>query len=157
LIAISILIIVIGFLLPEQITVSRTVNLNASPEKVFAIVSNAENQPQWRKDVKAVKMQPARDGWTEETTSSASIEFKVRRKEPDARLELEFTSSQGFSGYWVGVFTPSAQGTTLQITETVITPNPFLRVISRAFSFTDKFIDAYISDLQKSVEEKEWN
>lgn len=145
-------ILVIGFLLPIEVTASRTAELKASPAIVFQTVTDVEKQTSWRKDVKTVKVQPNRDSWTEETIDGVLIEFKARRKEPPHRFEIEFVSNQGFSGSWVGIFTESPKGTIVQITETVKIPNPIFRVISRAFNLTDKLVDTYLSQLKASVE-----
>lgn len=145
-------ILVIGFLLPIEVTASRTAELKASPAIVFQTVTDVEKQTSWRKDVKTVKAQPNRDSWTEETIDGVLIEFKARRKEPPHRFEIEFVSNQGFSGSWVGIFTESPKGTIVQITETVKIPNPIFRVISRAFNLTDKLVDTYLSQLKASAE-----
>jgi len=145
-------ILAIGFLLPIEVTASRTAELKASPAIVFQTVTDVEKQTSWRKDVKTVKAQPNRDSWTEETIDGVLIEFKARRKEPPHRFEIEFVSNQGFSGSWVGIFTESPKGTIVQITETVKIPNPIFRVISRAFNLTDKLVDTYLSQLKASVE-----
>lgn len=142
----------IGMLLPSQITASRTAELKAPPARVFQTVTRIEEQAEWRKDIKSVSMHPSGQSWTEETTAGAMIDFAVRHKEPNTRFEVEFVSNQGFSGSWVGVFTPSSDGTLVQITETVEIQNPIFRVMSRIFGFTDKFIDTYLTQLKEAVE-----
>lgn len=145
--------LVVGFLLPSQVTASRTAELKASPAVVFQTVTDVEKQISWRKDIKMVRAQPTKEAWTEETIDGVLIDFKVRRKDPQTRFEIEFVSSQGFSGSWVGIFTASPNGTMVQITETIEIPNPIFRVILRIFNLTDKFIDAYLSQLKASVEQ----
>ena len=142
----------IGMLLPSQVTASRSAELKASPARVFQTVTNIEEQAEWRKDIKLVSMHPSGKSWTEETTAGTIIDFEVRRKEPNTRFEIEFVSKQGFSGSWVGVFTPSSDGTTVQITEMIEIHNPIFRVTSRIFGVTDKFIDTYLTQLKEAVE-----
>lgn len=142
----------IGLLLPSQVTVSKSAELKASPTKVFQTVTDVEKQGAWRKDIKSVRVRPSGKSWTEETTTGTSIDFEVRYKEPNTRFEIEFVSNQGFSGSWVGVFTPSSNGTIVQISETIEIQNPIFRVMSRIFRFTDKFIDTYLSQLKEAVE-----
>ncbi|MEN9232137.1 MAG: SRPBCC family protein [Thermostichus sp. DG02_5_bins_236] len=139
-------------LLPSQATASRSAELKASPARVFQTVTNIEEQAAWRKDIKAVSMHSSGKSWTEETTTGTIIDFEVRRKEPNTRFEIEFVSKQGFSGSWVGVFIPSSDGTTVQITEMIEIQNPIFRVMSRIFGFTDKFIDTYLTQLKEAVE-----
>jgi uncharacterized protein YndB with AHSA1/START domain len=142
----------IGMLLPSQVTASRSAELKASPARVFQTVTNIEEQTQWRKDIASVRVHSSGKSWTEETTAGTIIDFEVLHKEPKTRFEIKFVSKQGFSGSWVGVFTPSSNGTMVQITETIEIQNPIFRVMSRIFRFTDKFIDTYLAQLKEAVE-----
>lgn len=142
----------IGMLLPSQVTASRSAELKASPTRVFQTVTDIEKQGAWRKDIKTVRVHPSGKSWTEETTQGTVLDFEVRYKELNTRFELEFASKQGFSGSWVGVFAASSNGTMVQITETIEIQNPIFRVMSRIFGFTDKFIDAYLTQLKEAVE-----
>lgn len=141
-----------GLLLPSQVTASRSAELKADPARVFQTVTDIEDQATWRKDIKSVRVDSSGKSWTEETTAGILINFEVRRQEPNTRFEIEFGSEQGFSGSWVGVFTPSPNGTIVQITETIEIQNPIFRVTSRIFRFTDQFIDTYLAQLKQAVE-----
>ena len=48
----------LGWLLPEQHVVSRSVTLAASPEQVWQLISDVQDQPKWRKELKSVTMLP---------------------------------------------------------------------------------------------------
>ena len=143
---------VIGMLLPRQVTASRTTELKASQARIFETVTNIEKQTEWRKDITSVTVHPSGKSWTEKTTAGIFIDFEVRHKEPNSRFEIEFAFKQGFSGYWVGVFLPSSNGTMVQITETIEIKSRIFRVISRIFGFTEKFIDTYLTQLKEAVE-----
>ncbi|NER39438.1 MAG: hypothetical protein F6J93_36750 [Oscillatoria sp. SIO1A7] len=141
-------------LLPSQVTASRSAELKASQARVFQTVTNIEEQTEWRKDIKSVRVHPSGKSWTEETTAGTIIDFEVRHKEQNVRFDIEFVSKQGFSGSWVRVFIPSSNGTMVQITETIEIQNPIFRVMSRIFGFTDKFIDTYLTQLKEAVENR---
>ena len=67
--------LVIGWLLPEKHTASRHGSFQASPEAVWALMTDVEKFPSWRSDVKAVERLPNRDGrpvWVEEGSSPSS-------------------------------------------------------------------------------------
>src|SRR5919199_3617900 len=70
--ALSILVIVGGgMLLPRQHTTTRAVYLAASPERVWAAVTDVPSFPSWRDDLRAVEPLPSGDGlpmWLELTS-----------------------------------------------------------------------------------------
>ena len=75
--------LVVGWLLPEKHTASRQASFQASPETVWALITDVEKFPSWRSDVKTVERLPDRDGrpvWVEEG-SNGRITFAVERSD----------------------------------------------------------------------------
>ena len=75
--------LVVGWLLPEKHTASRHASFQASPETVWALITDVEKFPSWRSDVKTVERLPNRDGrpvWVEEG-SNGRITFAVERSD----------------------------------------------------------------------------
>ncbi|MBD2666973.1 SRPBCC family protein [Richelia sinica] len=142
-------------LLPDQVIVVRRTEINASPAVVFQTVTDVAGQTRWRKDIKAVRMPASGRSWTEETIQGTVIDFQVLHQQTNSRFEIEFISTQGFCGTWTGIFTPYAQGTMLEITETIAIRNPMVKIISRIFAVTDHLVDTYIMELKAAVENTE--
>jgi Polyketide cyclase / dehydrase and lipid transport len=153
------LVAIIGWLLPKGHVASRSVKLAASPEAVFAAVSDFATYPQWRSDVEQIEVLPdAGDGKTvvREHGSNGVIPYRVEVLEPPSKLVMRIDDpSLAFGGTWTYDVYPSDSGTELVITEDGEVYNPFFRVMARLFFSPYDTIDRYLADLKKRLGERE--
>jgi hypothetical protein len=141
-----------GASLPVEVKAERTQTLNAPVDKVYAIVSDVAGQAAWRSDVGNVRMSADGRSWTEETKQGVTIAFEEVARTPPTRFEIDFTSPQGFSGRWVGVFAPTPDGKTqITFTETVRTESPIGRLMQQIFAPPGAHIDLYLKDLDAAL------
>ncbi len=118
-------------------------------DQIFRVVTDPMSQPEWRSDLLEVHD----DGygqWTETPKKGDPISFTEIRREAPHLYEIRFTS-QGFAGIWVGTFEPVPDGTRISFTETIAISNPISRVIARAFSLAETFMDNYLASLQRRM------
>ena len=141
--------LVIGWLLPEKHTASRRGSFQASPEAVWALMTDVEKFPSWRSDVKAVERLPNRDGrpvWVEEG-SNGRITFAVERSDAPRLLVVRIADPDlPFGGTWTYAVSAASSGSTLTITEDGAIYNPLFRVLSRFVFGYESTLATYLKD-----------
>jgi len=75
---------IVGLLLPKAHRASRTVTVPASPEKVFAIVTDFGRYASWRSDVRRVTVEGSGGTGTvvREENTSGTIPYRVKIRGP---------------------------------------------------------------------------
>ncbi len=156
LISISIIIIGLGVILPNERSARRKVTIKASPEKLFETVTNLSNQS-WRSDVGVVEVVDTASGqevWIEKPKRGPEIKFRTKVKTPPNRFGIEIIDNENFSGNWIGTFTPKQDGETeVDFAEHLIVQGFIPKLMSYLFFNVDKAVETYIEDLRKATEE----
>ena len=142
--------LIVGWLLPEKHTASRHASFQASPETVWALITDVEQFPSWRSDVKTVERLANRDGqpvWVEEG-SNGRITFAVERSDRPRLLVVRIADRDlPFGGTWTYAFSAASGGTTLTITEDGAIYNPLFRVLSRFVFGYESTLASFLKDL----------
>lgn len=144
------IVLVVGYSLPQNHTASRTAHFSQPPEHVWAAMTDFAAFPTWRKDVQSVEVLPSVDGtrsWRESSSQGSSLTFVTEAWDPPKHLTARIADKDlPFGGSWDYTISPSANGSTVTITENGEVYNPIFRVVSRFMSNTAT-IDAYLSAL----------
>lgn len=143
-------ILVIGWRLPVAHVATRAVNLNASPDSVFALISTPENYKSWR-EVKSVDV-TTEQGMTRfrEDGPNGPILFEITEKVPPRRFVTRIADkSLPFGGRWIYEVSPTPTGSELRITEEGEVYNPIFRFVSRFIMGHTSTIDSYLAAVQK--------
>ncbi|HYC92645.1 MAG TPA: SRPBCC family protein [Thermoanaerobaculia bacterium] len=128
--ALVLLVVVIGALLPRQHTASRTLTLRRSPAEVYAVIRDFAATPAWRKDVKRVTLLDA--SRFREESSHGTVTYEVVEDVPGQRLVTRIVDQDlGYSGRWTYQLEPAPEGTLLRITEDGDVSNVVFRFLSR--------------------------
>ena len=151
-VALVAMVFVIGLFIPKQKEYLKTADLKTSPESVFQIVTDFENQTLWRNDVQEIKVID-QNTWTEVPKKGTPITFRTKQKIQNQLFEMEIIEPKSFQGYWVGTFEQIPTGTKVVFKEIVIVENPFFRVMSSIFVDLDKTMDVYMSNLKAKLGE----
>jgi uncharacterized protein YndB with AHSA1/START domain len=142
-----VVVLVVGWLLPEKHHAERQATLNAPPEAVWDLMTDVEAFPSWRSDIKKVQRLPDRDGrpaWVEEG-SSGRLTLAVERSEAPRLLVLRIADPDlPFGGTWTYEVSPAAGGTTLKITEDGEIYNPLFRAMARFVFGYESTMAAYL-------------
>jgi uncharacterized protein YndB with AHSA1/START domain len=150
------LVVAIGYALPQSHVASREATYASPPETVFGALRDVERYPTWRTDVRAVEVlsrTPA-SRWREHG-SNGTITFEIQEAQPPRRLVSRIAdTSLAFGGSWTYVLSPHGSGTRLSITEHGEVYNPVFRFMSRfVFGHTatmEKFLADLGAHLQKN-------
>ena len=151
-----------GSTLPVDHTVSVTGTIPASPEKVFARITNIVDAPSWRHAVKAVTILPpdqGRDHWIEDLGHGQTMTFLALRTDAPSpqgqarRDVLLDVPNATYGGTWVYELSPgpTPNTTTLKITETGFIHPPIYRFMMAHILGPTANLAQYMKDLQTAA------
>ena len=146
-------VVIVGWRLPVAHVATSAVQLKASPESVFTLISTPENYAAWRPDVKKVDV-TTEQGVTRfrEDGSNGPILFEITEITPPKRFVTRIADkSLPFGGRWIYEITPTPSGSQLRITEEGEVYNPIFRFVSRFIMGHTATIDSYLSAVQKRM------
>lgn len=155
LVALVLVVVAIGAMLPVKHRASRQVMLHQPAEKVFAVINDPASYPSWRSKLEKVEFLPERNGHSvfRETGSDGEILFEVDSVVPNKLLVTRIADpSLPFGGKWTYELIPSGDSTTLRITEDGEVYNPLFRFVSRFVFGHHATIDQYLRDLARNSE-----
>jgi len=161
LVALVLLVVAVGAMLPVGHTASRQVKLHQPPEKMFALINDPATFPAWRGKVKGskeikVEILPEKNGHRmfRETGADGTILYEVMTIEPNKRLVTRIADpSLPFGGKWTYEILPAGDSTTLRITEDGEVYNPVFRFVSRFIFGHSATIEEYLRDVAKRLGE----
>jgi uncharacterized protein YndB with AHSA1/START domain len=146
--------LVVGWLLPEKHHATRHATLPASPEAVWALMTDVDAFPTWRSDVKRVERLPDRAGrpvWIEHG-SGGRVTFAVDESDPPRRLVVRIADRDlPFGGTWTYNIAPVAGGASLTIIEDGAIYNPLFRVMARFVFGYESTMSAYLAAAQRRL------
>ena len=144
----------IGWRLPRSHRASREQVLAATPESIWAAITDVEAFPSWRTDVKTVQRLPDREGrraWVEDG-GSGKITFVVERSDAPRLLVTRIADPDlPFGGTWTYEITPAAQGAQLRITEDGEIYNPLFRFMARFIFGYEATMASYFAALETKL------
>lgn len=154
LVALVLLVVAIGWSLPERHRASRQATYAAPPERVYEAITNVEAYPLWRSTVDSVAIVEAPGGKRgfRESGGDGTILYVIEEAVPSRRVVTRIADqSLPFGGSWTYELAPAAGGTTLRITEDGEVYNPIYRFVSRFVLGHHATIDGYLDDLGKRL------
>ena len=148
LVALILLVVVIGTLLPRTHVASRSAVFKATPEQLFALIDGPQT---WRSNVKkyeTVSIQDGRRQWRETDDHGQTITYEAVERHPPALLRTRIvTTNLPYSGMWTMSLEPRDGSTALRITEQGQVYNPLFRFVSRFVIGQTRTIETYLRDL----------
>ena len=152
LVAIVLIIVLIGALLPQKHHVSRTVSLHQRAEVVWNLISGP---PNWRPDITNYQDLPPHDGhrmWRETDKHGQIITYETVEASAPRRLVVRIADPKlPFGGTWTYDLAPSDSGCSLTITEDGEVYNPLFRFVSRFIMGHTATIDSYVKAMQQKL------
>ena len=139
--ALIVAVFVIAALIPKHHTASVSRVVRGAPADVYAIIRNAANAPQWRKDVTRVEILDATH--FREHAKYGIVTYEIVEDKPGIRYVTRIADKNlGYGGSWTYQFAPDLGGTLVTITENGEVTNLFFRFMSR-------FVFGYEGNMKK--------
>jgi uncharacterized protein YndB with AHSA1/START domain len=150
------LLVVVGMLLPREHTARATIELAATPERVWAVVSDFAGAARWRPDLESVRLDTSSGGTVRfvETTPEGEIPFEVVSQDPPRRQVVRvIDDGLPFGGTWTWELVPLGGGTGVTLTEDGFTRNPIYRTLGLVFFRPTESIARYLRALAAELGE----
>jgi hypothetical protein len=140
-----------GLLLPAEHHASRTLVTKQSAQAIWDTINDHANEPKWRSDIESVSSLGERNGnpaWQENYKDGNKVALITTESKPPARMVRELTDLEGpFSGRWEIDIQPTPTGSKIAITEIGKVSNPFFRFVSKYVIGHTTFMEAYLKGL----------
>ena len=144
----SVLVAVVGSMLPKAHTVSRMALFNRPQAELWELISDIRGQVLWRSDLRRVERLPGRSGrdvWRE--TDSRGQETTLETVEslaPRRLVRRTADENRQFSGRWTYEIAVYGEVTSLTVIEDSLIYNPVMRFVSRVITGSSATIDEYL-------------
>jgi uncharacterized protein YndB with AHSA1/START domain len=149
-VGLGLVVVIVGYLLPARHEVTVSATIPASPDAVWAVLTDPASYPTWRGDVTSVELLPTDSGhvaWRE-LGKNGAIAFVVEEEARPTRLVTRITDrSLPFGGRWEYLVTGDGTGSRVQITEHGEVYNPVFRFASRFIMGHSATARAYLKAL----------
>ena len=154
LVALIVLTLAVGYSLPVKHVATRSTEVTASPERVWATITDIPALPRWRPDLKSAELTGRTDAgpvWRE-VSGDGTITYETVEQVPPRRLVSRIADkSLPFAGTWTYELQPTGTGTRVTIREDGEVYNPVFRVVSRFVIGHDATIKKYLSALESRI------
>lgn len=149
---VAVLVIVIGYSLPQAHSVSRSATVPLPPDALYTVIADVDRYPSWRPGVKSLQRHADRDGkpaWTEEVSGMTIPLHFERMERPSLLVSRIADPSLPFGGTWTyRIESAGAAASTLTITEHGEVYNPLFRFMSRFVFGHTATLDEFLTNLQ---------
>lgn len=146
----------VGAALPVSHTATVSAEVPAPPAEVWALITDVERFPEWRRGVTAVHRLEARQGrpvWREESAHGL-LTFGVEEWDPPHLLVTRILDEDlPFGGRWTYEISPDGEGARLRITEAGEVYNPLFRFMSRFVFGHESSIRDYLLDVERELQD----
>jgi uncharacterized protein YndB with AHSA1/START domain len=153
LVALVIVVVVVGLILPKQHVATRTARFKESPDELWRAITDVAAFPSWR-DLKSVEVVNNRS-WREVDSHGQAILFeRVEETSPYRLVSRIADPSLPFGGTWTYEITAlPGGGSQMKITENGEVSNPVYRFISRLVIGHHATLEAFLRSLGKKFGE----
>lgn len=134
--ALAVLVLVVGWLRPAVHTARTEAEYAATPEEVWAVLTDFNSWGEWSDEITAMERLEDRNGHETWLAKGGwgDMPTEVVRREPPAETSASatletFVDAGAFNGTWTYELSPSGTGTRLRITERGEIPNPMFRAM----------------------------
>lgn len=148
--AIVLVVVLVGYWLPEKHRVSRERSYAVTATRLFAAITTVPDFPKWRTGVQRAEVLPPDSGRISfrEMSGDGTLTYVVEESVPDRRLVTRIADrSLPFGGSWTYEITDAGGRSTLRITEDGEVYNPVFRFMSRFVFGHHATMDRYLADL----------
>jgi uncharacterized protein YndB with AHSA1/START domain len=154
-----ILLALIGCFVRREHVVSRSLTIPRPPEEVWQVITDFAAAPTWQPELKTVERLPDIQGhpqWRETDQRGYAMTLETVEIRPPHRLVRAIADVDGpFSGSWEFQIAPTADGSSITLTEKGQIANPFFRLMFRLFMKPTWYLDLYLKALAARLGQRE--
>lgn len=149
------LFVALGIFLPDEEIAKNKIEIEATPEKVWAVVTTPEKYPEWAPNLKKVEIINA-NSWKEiiEGNDQPVIFTIVKNRIPDD-LEIKFEMEGFMSGEWRGSVEKTDNGVVLMTEDKIIHKTWIGKILMSLFFDIEEFSRSWNAALKKQAEKIE--
>lgn len=144
------LVIVVGLLLPPVYQTTAVHRLAASPDAVFAVLTDLDAMPTWRRDLASLERLPEANGvvrWQERGRDGRWTPL-ARTAVAPGRIEVEVATSRLTQRRWVYQWRGVEGATELSVLEATTVQNPASRTLVRLFGDRRDYLQRWVADVE---------
>ncbi len=138
-----------GNSLPPTQELKTQIQIKAPIAKVWLIMTTWADQPQWRKNIREVKILTSSQ-FSEIPKRGKPIHFQVLEREEPKRIKLKM--SGGVTGSYSAELLEESGITTVKITESITIQSAFQRILNKVFFNLEEFAKEYLTALKSYSE-----
>lgn len=148
----ALMVVSIGYALPQGHVASVDATLPAPPDRVFARIADPARYREWRKDITSLEVLGSPPLKWRETAGRDTITFEVVERHAPERLVVRIADPDlPFGGTWTYELQPEGTGTRLVITERGEVYNPVFRFVSRFFLSQTATMEKFVAALKQAT------
>ncbi|HJR61668.1 MAG TPA: SRPBCC family protein [Vicinamibacterales bacterium] len=149
--ALVIVVVAVGYALPQNHVAARTATFALPADQVFAAIADVARYPAWRGEVTRVEVVRTDPLQWREHSGGDVITFEVAESRPPHHFRVRIADPDlPFGGTWTYTLAPEGSGTRLTITEHGEVYNPIFRFMSRFVFGHTATIDRFLAQLSRS-------
>ncbi|MSR62584.1 MAG: hypothetical protein EXS08_09095 [Planctomycetes bacterium] len=151
------LLYLVGSFVPREHRAACRSTFAASPETLFALLADVEGSVAWRHELKSVRVLEPLDGKPSfvEESSQGSVRYVIECDEPPHTRVLRIADDElPYGGTWTFELSPSANGTTLTLTEDGFVKPPIFRALAHFVFGYHSTMEGYLSNVAKKLGER---
>lgn len=147
----ALVVVAIGYALPQGHVASVKATLPVAPEQVFERISNPARYREWRKDITSLDVLSTQPLKWRERSSRDVITFEAVDTRPPEQFVVRIADPDlPFGGTWTYELRREGSGTHLTITERGEVYNPIFRFVGRFFMSPTATMERYLEALRAS-------
>lgn len=144
--------ILAGFLIPEGQSFENDIEINASAEEVWQVITDKESYTSWQTEIDKVEKIDDRN-WIEYPKNVPEpMRFSLAKDERPKSMEFHYTMGDSFAGHWKGEITPTANGVRLKTTDSYSTSGWLTKIMIYMFFDLNSFARDWNVKLKERVE-----
>ncbi len=141
-----------GAIIPDSRSFTNEIEINASPENVWAVINDKARYAEWQTLLDKVEVTDDKH-WIEYPKNSPEpLKFMLATDERPSKMEFHYTMGKDFAGHWKGEITPTATGVKLKTTDSYTTDGTLTKLLIYAFFDMENFAKDWNSKLKTRVE-----
>jgi uncharacterized protein YndB with AHSA1/START domain len=143
---------VAGLTIPAGQKFENEVEIRASPEKVWEVITDKKRYTEWQTQLEKIEIIDETNWLEYPKNSPEPLRFMLAADERPSKMEFHYTMGNSFSGHWKGEMTSTATGVKLKTTDSYQTQGWLTKILIYTFFDMGTFAKDWNAQLKQRVE-----